>query len=151
ALQLEHSMEERTILGVYRYRDSQLDQLSINQEYIKDGGEVFKPILDQIVENLVQSIPSEPNIEGDMVYHNQPSFEGQMSEKTKPESVDHPPYAQPSSQNKLNELLASKDRAGLAQHLKEGIHQYLDSTQYKEFLKTMSRFPQYSYRNVMLL
>ncbi|HEM3631979.1 TPA: toprim domain-containing protein [Streptococcus suis] len=151
ALQLEDSMEERTILGVYRYRDSQLDQLSINQEYIKDGGEVFKPILAQVVENLVQSISSEPNMEEDMVYHNQPSFEGQMSEKTKPESVDQSSYAQPSSQNKLNELLASKDRAGLAQHLKEGIHQYLDSTQYKEFLKTMSRFPHYSYRNVMLL
>ncbi|MGT2712804.1 PBECR4 domain-containing protein [Streptococcus oriscaviae] len=151
ALQLEDSMEERTILGVYRYRDSQLDQLSINQEYIKDGGEVFKPILAQVVENLVQSISSEPNMEEDMVYHNQPSFEGQMSEKTKPESVDQSSYAQPSSQNKLNELLASKDRAGLAQHLKEGIHQYLDSTQYKEFLKTMSRFPHYSYRNMMLL
>ncbi|WP_024411985.1 PBECR4 domain-containing protein [Streptococcus suis] len=155
ALQLEDSTEERTILGVYRYRDSQLDQLSINQEYIKDGGEVFKSILDQVVENLNQSTSSEPNMEEDMVYHNQPSFKGQMqnhpTEKVKLESVDQPSYAQPSSQNKLNELLASKDRAGLAQHLKEGIHQYLDSTQYKEFLKTMSRFPQYSYRNVMLL
>ncbi|HEM3180869.1 TPA: hypothetical protein U0897_002235, partial [Streptococcus suis 92-4172] len=151
ALQLEDSTEERTILGVYRYRDSQLDQLSINQEYIKDGGEVFKPILDQVVENLNQSTSSEPDMEEDMLYHNQPSFQGQMSEKTKPESVDQSSYAQPSSQNKLNELLASKDRAGLAQHLKEGIHQYLDSTQYKEFLKTMSRFPHYSYRNVMLL
>ncbi|HEM5552824.1 DUF3991 domain-containing protein [Streptococcus suis] len=154
-LQLDSTNQERSVLGVYRYRDSQLDQLSINQEYIKDGGEVFKSILDQVVENLNQSTSSEPNMEEDMVYHNQPSFKGQMqnhpTEKVKLESVDQPSYAQPSSQNKLNELLASKDRAGLAQHLKEGIHQYLDSTQYKEFLKTMSRFPQYSYRNVMLL
>ncbi|HEM5111725.1 TPA: hypothetical protein U1248_002049, partial [Streptococcus suis] len=155
ALQLEHSTEERTILGVYRYRDTQLDQLSINQEYIKDGGEVFKPILEQVVENLNQSTSSEPNMEEDMVYQDQPLVQHQLEpdkqEEAKPEPVDSTFYTQTSNQNKLSELLASKDRAGLAQHLKEGVHQYLNSEQYKDFLNTMSRFPNYSYRNIQLL
>ena len=66
-------------------------------------------------------------------------------------TVDLPTTEIIEPQNKLSELLASKDRAGLAQHLKEGVHQYLNSEQYKDFLNTMSRFPNYSYRNIQLL
>ncbi|HEM3644996.1 TPA: toprim domain-containing protein [Streptococcus suis] len=154
-LQLDSTNQERSVLGVYRYRDNQLDQLSINEELIKDEGESFKSILDQVVENLNQADQTDKTIDEDMVYQDQPLVQHQLEpdkqEEAKPESVDSTFYTQTSNQNKLSELLASKDRAGLAQHLKEGVHQYLNSEQYKDFLNTMSRFPNYSYRNIQLL
>ncbi|WP_105140776.1 PBECR4 domain-containing protein [Streptococcus suis] len=154
-LQLDSTNQERSVLGVYRYRDNQLDQLSINEELIKDEGESFKSILDQVVENLNQADQTDKTIDEDMVYQDQPLLQHQLEpdkqEEAKPELVDSTFYTQTSNQNKLSELLASKDRAGLAQHLKEGVHQYLNSEQYKDFLNTMSRFPNYSYRNIQLL
>ncbi|MGU8074007.1 PBECR4 domain-containing protein [Streptococcus suis] len=154
-LQLDSTNQERSVLGVYRYRDNQLDQLSINEELIKDEGESFKSILDQVVENLNQGDQTDKTIDEDMVYQDQPLLQHQLEpdkqEEAKPELVDSTFYTQTSNQNKLSELLASKDRAGLAQHLKEGVHQYLNSEQYKDFLNTMSRFPNYSYRNIQLL
>lgn len=154
-LQLDSTNQERSVLGVYRYRDNQLDQLSINEELIKDEGESFKSILDQVVENLNQADQTDKTIDEDMVYQDQPLVQHQLEpdkqEEAKPELVDSTFYTQTSNQNKLSELLASKDRAGLAQHLKEGVHQYLNSEQYKDFLNTMSRFPNYSYRNIQLL
>ncbi|HEL2301945.1 TPA: toprim domain-containing protein [Streptococcus suis] len=154
-LQLDSTNQERSVLGVYRYRDNQLDQLSINEELIKDEGESFKSILDQVVENLNQADQTDKTIDEDMVYQDQPLLQHQLEpdkqEEAKPELVDSTFYTQTSNKNKLSELLASKDRAGLAQHLKEGVHQYLNSEQYKDFLNTMSRFPNYSYRNIQLL
>ncbi|HEM3615067.1 TPA: toprim domain-containing protein [Streptococcus suis] len=81
----------------------------------------------------------------------QDQLEPDKQEEAKAEPVDSTSYIQTSNQNKLSELLASKDRAGLTQHLKDGVHQYLNSEQYKDFLNTMSRFPNYSYRNIQLL
>ncbi|HEM3636110.1 TPA: toprim domain-containing protein [Streptococcus suis] len=153
--QLDSTNQERSVLGVYRYRDNQLDQLSINEELIKDEGKSFKSILNQVVENLNQADQADKTIDEDMVYQDQPLVQHQLEpdkqEEAKPEPVDSTFYTQTSNQNKLSELLASKDRAGLAQHLKEGVHQYLNSEQYKDFLNTMSRFPNYSYRNIQLL
>lgn len=154
-LQLDSTNQERSVLGVYRYRDNQLDQLSINEELIKDGGESFKSILDQVVENLNQADQTDKTVDEDMVYQDQPLVQNKLEpdkqEEAKPEPVDSTSYTETSNQKKLSELLASKDRAGLTQHLKEGVHQYLNSKQYKDFLNTMSRFPHYSYRNIQLL
>ncbi|MGT2755201.1 PBECR4 domain-containing protein [Streptococcus ovis] len=44
--QLAQSAEENIILGVYRERKGQLDQLSINEEYVKDGGQEMLSILE---------------------------------------------------------------------------------------------------------
>ena len=38
-------LDEKIILGVYRERDGQIEQLSINEEYVKDGGEEMLSIL----------------------------------------------------------------------------------------------------------
>ncbi|WP_449455217.1 PBECR4 domain-containing protein [Streptococcus suis] len=81
----------------------------------------------------------------------QDQLEPDKQEEAKTEPVDSTSYTETNNQNELSELLASKDRAGLTQHLKDGVHQYLNSEQYKDFLNTMSRFPNYSYRNIQLL
>ena len=39
------SLDEKVILGVYRERDGHLEQLSINEDYIKDGGKEIMAIL----------------------------------------------------------------------------------------------------------
>ena len=39
------SKEGKVILGIYRERDGQLEQLSINQDYVKDGGKEMMDIL----------------------------------------------------------------------------------------------------------
>ncbi|MFC3928839.1 PBECR4 domain-containing protein [Streptococcus caprae] len=44
--QLAQSAEENIILGVYRERKGQLDQLSINEDYVKDGGQEMLSILE---------------------------------------------------------------------------------------------------------
>ena len=39
------SLDEKIILGVYRERDGHIEQLSINEEYVKDGGEEMLSVL----------------------------------------------------------------------------------------------------------
>ena len=51
----------------------------------------------------------------------------------------------------ISQLVASKDTKALAEHLKEGMKNYLDSDQFKSFLDTMSKFHNYSLNNIHLL
>ncbi|WP_283571812.1 PBECR4 domain-containing protein [Streptococcus agalactiae] len=44
--QLAQTADENIILGVYRERDGQIDQLSINEEFVKDGGQEMLSILE---------------------------------------------------------------------------------------------------------
>ncbi|MCF2565201.1 toprim domain-containing protein [Streptococcus pasteurianus] len=44
--QLAQSADENIILGVYRERNGQIDQLSINEEFVKDGGQEMLSILE---------------------------------------------------------------------------------------------------------
>lgn len=55
--------DEKIILGVYRNRDGVIDQLSINEDYIKDGGQEMLDILknkqySEIVESEVEAVQS---------------------------------------------------------------------------------------------
>lgn len=45
------SLEEKVILGVYRERDNQIEQLSINEEFVTDGGE-------EMLDNLKNQLSS---------------------------------------------------------------------------------------------
>lgn len=61
--QLAQSAEEKIILGVYRNRDGVIDQLSINEDYIKDGGQEMLDILknkqySEIGEEEVETVQS---------------------------------------------------------------------------------------------
>ena len=56
-----------------------------------------------------------------------------------------------SSEQTISQLIANKDTKALAEHLKEGMKNYLDSEQFKSFLDTMSKFHNYSLNNIHLL
>lgn len=56
-----------------------------------------------------------------------------------------------SSEQTISQLVANKDTKALAEHLKEGMRNYLDSEQFKSFLDTMSKFHNYSLNNIHLL
>ena len=56
-----------------------------------------------------------------------------------------------SSEQTISQLVADKDTKALAEHLKEGMKNYLDSEQFKSFLDTMSKFHNYSLNNIHLL
>lgn len=56
-----------------------------------------------------------------------------------------------SSEETISQLVANKDTKALAEHLKEGMKNYLDSEQFKSFLDTMSKFHNYSLNNIHLL
>ena len=55
------------------------------------------------------------------------------------------------SEQTISQLIANKDTKALAEHLKEGMKNYLDSEQFKSFLDTMSKFHNYSLNNIHLL
>ena len=55
------------------------------------------------------------------------------------------------SEQTISQLVANKDTKALAEHLKEGMKNYLDSEQFKSFLDTMSKFHNYSLNNIHFL
>ena len=55
------------------------------------------------------------------------------------------------SEQTISQLVSNKDTKALAEHLKEGMKNYLDSEQFKSFLDTMSKFHNYSLNNIHLL
>lgn len=56
-----------------------------------------------------------------------------------------------SSEQTISQLVANKDTKALAEHLKEGMKNYLDSEQFKSFLDMMSKFHNYSLNNIHFL
>ena len=56
-----------------------------------------------------------------------------------------------SSEQTISQLVINKDTKALAEHLKEGMKNYLDSEQFRSFLDTMSKFHNYSLNNIHLL
>lgn len=71
-----------------------------------------------------------------------------------PLDVDHP-NSQNSSSVKptrtVAELIEAKDSKGLSQLLKDGVNDYFESDTYKQYLETMSKFHNYSPRNIQLI
>lgn len=51
----------------------------------------------------------------------------------------------------LSEMIKAKNTAALNQHLQEGIKDYFDSDNYKNFLEGISHFNNYSVRNIQLI
>lgn len=49
------------------------------------------------------------------------------------------------------ELIQAKDSKGLSQVLKEGVKDYFESDTYKQYLETMSKFHNYSPRNIQMI
>lgn len=57
----------------------------------------------------------------------------------------------PEPQKNVAELIQAKDSKGLSQLLKEGVKDYFQSDTYKQYLTTMSKFHNYSPRNIQLI
>lgn len=57
----------------------------------------------------------------------------------------------PEPQNSVEELIQAKDSKGLSQLLKDGVKDYFQSDTYKQYLTTMSKFHNYSPRNIQLI
>lgn len=161
--------KENIVLAVYRQRDGQLDQLSINEEYVKDGGKRFEDILkndefsryqEEAYREEKEQLSAKRDSDGDGI-----SDEEELKQGTNPYDFRSTPSSKGVDENTLEpeetflaagsvavaDLIKNKDIAGLNQHLKEGIKAYLNSENYKNFLTKMSQFNQYSSRNLRLI
>ena len=184
------------ILGVYRERDGQIEQLSINEALIADGGK-------EMMENLQRREFEETNSKEEMIQDNPertlPSSDEKIRQHNRKDEMDRDldgdgisnsdemlqgtdPYndasnlhkkqeererqidaevaagaiitevvATKNSERSISQMVADKDTKALAEHLKEGMKNYLDSDQFKSFLDTMSKFHNYSLNNIHLL
>lgn len=161
--------KENIVLAVYRQRDGQLDQLSINEEYVKDGGKRFEDILkndefsryqEEAYREEMEQLSAKRDSDGDGI-----SDEEELKQGTNPYDFRSTPSSKGVDENTLEpeetffaagsvavaDLIKNKDITGLNQHLKEGIKAYLNSENYKKFLTKMSQFNQYSSRNLRLI
>lgn len=161
--------KENTVLAVYRQRDGQLDQLSINEEYVRDGGKRFEDILkndefsryqEEAYREEKEQLSAKRDSDGDGI-----SDEEELKQGTNPYDFRLTPSSKGVDENTLEpeetflaagsvavaDLIKNKDITGLNQHLKEGIKAYLNSENYKNFLTKMSQFNQYSSRNLRLI
>lgn len=184
------------ILGVYREREGQIEQLSINEGLIADGGK-------EMMENLQRREFEETNSKEEMIQDNPkrtlPSSDEKIRQHNRKDEMDRDldgdgisnsdemlqgtdPYnaasnlhkkqeererridaevaagaiiteavATKNSERSISQMVADKDTKALAEHLKEGMKNYLDSDQFKSFLDTMSKFHNYSLNNIHLL
>lgn len=161
--------KENIVLAVYRQRDGQLDQLSINEEYVKDAGKRFEDILkndefsryqEEAYREEMEQLSAKRDSDGDGI-----SDEEELKQGTNPYDFRSTPSSKGVDENTLEpeetffaagsvavaDLIKNKDITGLNQHLKEGIKAYLNSENYKNFLTKMSQFNQYSSRNLRLI
>ncbi|WP_161980486.1 PBECR4 domain-containing protein [Streptococcus sp. S784/96/1] len=166
-LEFELEGKEKVILGVYRNRDGQIDQLSINETYIKDGGVELMAIMNEQTRQLESQKKLEDNLnhfeqitaerqldsDGDGISnddeirlgtdpYNANSRPGREKEDTQTDRID---------MTIVSDLIATNDTAGLREHLRHGMRQYMNSDQYKVFLNTMAKFHDYSSNNVLLM
>lgn len=177
-LQIDEKAEERAILGVFRKKDSQIDPLSINNRYIKDGGKEMLEVMNQNnfvalqQEQQTQSQKRQPSLaeldsDGDGLTDAE-----ELARGTNPYSADtdgdgitdglevaqgtDPLDANDNVNTRerdmtVTEMIKNKDTKALNEHLREGIKNYFDSDQYKEYLNGIADFNNYSPRNIQLI
>lgn len=184
------------ILGVYREREGQIEQLSINEALIADGGKEMMENLqrrefeetdskeEMIQDNPERTLPSsdekirqhnrkdemDRDLDGDGISNSDEMLQGtdpynaasnlHKKQEERERRIDAEVAAgaiitealsTKNSERSISQMVAEKDTKALAEHLKEGMKNYLDSDQFKSFLDTMSKFHNYSLNNIHLL
>ena len=179
-LEMDTLSQEKTILGVIVEKESSTKVHRVDENYIKDGGEEMKSIVEnkQFEEVKVTKTdvtakkqkakdsdgdgltddeeialgtnPYSPDTDGDGVID---SIErGSGTDATNPsDTPDNRQKEQMKHNLVLSEMIKAKDTAALNQHLQEGIKDYFDSDTYKNYLEGMAHFNHYSARNIQLI
>lgn len=151
-LQSNQSDYQNVILGIYRERDGQLEQVAINEDYIKDGGqEMFNTLKamnlsdqEDVDYNLVEppQVPLEPRPKSLA----QRAEEIMEEDRLKAEKQAH----SPSAEKDFDPIKASPEE--LSAHALDQIRKYsTDPKAMKEYLDFMSHFPGMSPRNAALV
>ncbi len=164
----ELEMVDKTpILGVFRERDGRIEQLSINEDYVKDRGNELQTILK---DGLFEEIKLEEQAHNKQELKRDADADGVSDEEellqgTNPYDFRSKPASKPNVEEELQaeevvlatgslavaDFIQNKDMAGLSRHLKEGIKEFLDSDKYKDYLTKMSHLNNYSNRNLRLI
>ena len=80
--------------------------------------------------------------------HEEVSYGSNPTDSNHPNNQNQP---SPEPQKSIAELIQAKDSKGLSQLLKDGVKDYFQSDTYKQYLTTMSKFHNYSPRNIQLI
>lgn len=154
---------QKVVLGVFAEKENEIRTLSVNRDYITDGG---KEMLTTLQENraidqmkaeekkqrqaqkieIVQDSDAD-GLSDEVEYGQGTDPFGPNVKDTQIENISQPEI----DTRNVSEMIAANDTKALAQHMKEGVKQYFDSDQYKTFLTAMSHFNNYSPRNIQLL
>ena len=161
------TVDKTPILGVFRERDGRIEQLSINEDYVKDRGNELQTILK---DGLFEEIKLEEQVHNKQELKRDADADGISDEEellqgTNPYDFRLKPGSKPEVEESLQadevvlaaaslavaDFIQNKDMAGLSRHLKEGIKEFLDSDKYKDYLTKMSHLNNYSNRNLRLI
>ena len=161
------TVDKTPILGVFRERDGRIEQLSINEDYVKDRGNELQTILK---DGLFEEIKLEEQAHNKQELKRDADADGVSDEEellqgTNPYDFRSKPASKPNVEEELQaeevvlatgslavaDFIQNKDMAGLSRHLKEGIKEFLDSDKYKDYLTKMSHLNNYSNRNLRLI
>ena len=161
------TVDKTPILGVFRERDGRIEQISINEDYVKDRGNELQTILK---DGLFEEIKLEEQAHNKQELKRDADADGVSDEEellqgTNPYDFRSKPASKPNVEEELQaeevvlatgslavaDFIQNKDMAGLSRHLKEGIKEFLDSDKYKDYLTKMSQLNNYSNRNLRLI
>lgn len=166
-LLLDQTNQEKIILGVFRERDGHIEQLSINEEYVKDkGAEMLSVLKNKQYEEI--KLDEQPHNKQELKRDADAdgvSDEEELLQGTNPYDFRSKPGSKPNVEEELQaeevvlatgslavaDFIQNKDMAGLSRHLKEEIKEFLDSDKYKDYLTKMSHLNNYSNRNLRLI
>ncbi|GFG44268.1 hypothetical protein ScFU53_12800 [Streptococcus canis] len=141
------TLDKIPILGVYRERDGQIEQLSINEEYVKDGGQEMLHLLQS---KSVQEGGSSPEI---TMAKAPLSPKSKIKEGIQCQAKEAMADLAVSSAEKNKDFDYQKASAyELSQQAIQDIKAFTESPEdFKAYLDFMSRFPQLSPRNAALI